>query len=108
MSSQSMRRLNSGKWVCAALALSLVTAFAQAAAPLPTQAPAGLARPYDVLRKGLEANNYLGPLLELKSKEAQYLSSERMREGYLEYVTLLHSFVGDFEETYAYEDKLLS
>jgi hypothetical protein len=92
----------------AALALSLVTAPAQAASPLPTQAPSGPARPYEVMRKGVEVNNYLGPLLELKSKEAQYLSSERMRESYLEYVTLLHSFVGDFGEAYAYEDKLLS
>lgn len=92
----------------AAIALSLVATLAQAAMPLQAQTPAGLARPYDVLKKGLAENNYLGPLIELKSHEAEYLASDRMRENYLEYMTQLYSFVGDYEEAYTYEDKLLS
>jgi hypothetical protein len=67
-----------------------------------------LARPYDVLRRGLDANNYLAPLLELRNHEAEYLASDVARESYLEYITLLYSYVGDYREAYAYEDKLLA
>lgn len=67
-----------------------------------------LPRPYDLLRKGLDNNNYLAPLLEIKAHEAGYLASEQMRESYLELMTLLHSYVGDYKEAYLYENKLLS
>jgi hypothetical protein len=67
-----------------------------------------LPKPYNILRKGLDSNNYLAPLLELKAHETQYLASEEMRENYLEFMTLLHSYVGDFNEAYSYENQLLS
>src|SRR5207253_1208387 len=69
---------------------------------------AKLTRPYDLLKKGLDGNNYLAPLLEMKAHEAEYLASEQMRESYLEYMTLLHSYVSDYKEAYSYENKLLS
>lgn len=110
MKSQSMRGLNRRRSTRATFAISLIAAavLAQGATPLAAQAEAGLPRPYDVMKKGVAENNYFGPLLELKSHEAQYLTSDREREAYLEYMTLLQSFVGDYAEAYTYEDRLLS
>jgi hypothetical protein len=67
-----------------------------------------LPQPYEVLKRGLDRNNYLAPLLELKAREEQYLASERMRASYLELMTLLHSYVGDSVGAYSYEDQLIS
>src|SRR3954467_8990940 len=66
-----------------------------------------LPRPYDVFRKGLDNNNYLASLLELKAHETQYLASDSTREAYLEYIIQLYADVGDYPEAYSYEDKLL-
>lgn len=67
-----------------------------------------LPKPYSVLRKGLDNNNYLAPLLELKEREAEYLASAQLRENYLEFMTLLNSYVSDFNEAYSYENQLLA
>ena len=80
---------------------------AQQAAPNSQQSEE-LPRPYDVLKKGLDSNNYLAPLLELKAHETQYLASESMRGAFLEFIIQLSADVGDYAEAYSYEDKLLS
>ncbi len=67
-----------------------------------------LPKPSSVLKSGLEQNNYLAPLLELRSREAQYLASKELRADYLETMTLLCSYVGEFDAAYSYEEMFLS
>lgn len=65
-------------------------------------------KPYSVLKRGLERNNYLAPLLELRSREAQYLTSKELRPEYLEEMMLLCSYVGEYRAAYSYEEMFLS
>jgi hypothetical protein len=64
--------------------------------------------PSEIIRRGLlEGNNYLGPLLELREREAEYLASARRKTNYYDYLAQLSSYVGDFEGLYASEEKFL-
>lgn len=69
---------------------------------------ADLPKPFAVYKNGLEQNNYLAPLLQLRSREAEYLASKELRADYLEYMTLLCSYVGEFDAAYSYEEMFLS
>ncbi|OLE55689.1 MAG: hypothetical protein AUG51_01780 [Acidobacteria bacterium 13_1_20CM_3_53_8] len=86
-------------------AIAQPTLAAQEASSRPND---DLPRLHTVLKKGLDENNYLAPLMELQEREAQYLSSEQMRGNYLDYMTLLNSYVSNFEAAYSYEEKFLS
>ncbi|MEZ5344756.1 MAG: hypothetical protein R2681_04280 [Pyrinomonadaceae bacterium] len=66
-----------------------------------------LPNPYRIIQKYVSENNYLTPLLELKAKENDYLSSP-MRPLYLERMTVLESFVSNYREAYKYEDMFLA
>jgi hypothetical protein len=68
---------------------------------------AELPTPRSVYRKHIDVNNYLAPILELKAREAEYLAAPEMREDYLETMTQLHAFVGDYPAAYAFEEIFL-
>jgi hypothetical protein len=94
-------------------ALAVLCAFACPPAPSTDAARApqnssALPRAAEVVRKGLESNNYLGPLLELRAREAEYLASPRLRSGYLQYMSYLTGWVGEYEESYRYEETFLA
>lgn len=56
-------------------------------------------------QKLYEGNNYLAALLELRRREAEYLASPKLRTNYLDLISTLVSYVGDFEAAYDYEEK---
>ena len=60
-----------------------------------------------IMRKGIAENNYLAPLLELKEREAEYLTSKRRKNTYLDDMARLSSYVGDYTALYEYEEKFL-
>jgi hypothetical protein len=82
------------------------SAFSKQTAELP--ADTDLPAPRLVIKTGLERNNYLAPLLELRSREAEYLASEKYRTEYLDYMTELCSYVGEYDAAYSYEEMFLS
>ena len=67
-----------------------------------------LPKPATIYRQELAENNYLAPLLQLREREAEYLADARLRESYLEYMTQLYDFVGDYPAAYAMEEKFLA
>jgi hypothetical protein len=67
-----------------------------------------LPKPATVYRQELAKNNYLAPLLQLRKRETEYLADARLRESYLEYMTQLYDFVGDYRMAYAMEEKFLA
>ena len=58
------------------------------AAPAPSQPPF----PVSILRQSVLSNNYLKPLLELRSHEQEYLGS-RFAEPYIESVVLANAYL---------------
>lgn len=64
-----------------------------------------LADPYDYYKKGLELNNYLHPIVELKRLEKQYETSE-MQSRYSDYLSNLYAYVGYYKTAYSFNDRL--
>lgn len=99
------------KFKTCAIALSLIinwlalltTAGAQNAI---NQSPDDLPNPYLLTRDNIRRNNYITPIFELKAREKEYLASEQWKTSYLERIIQLESYVGNYDEAYAYEDLL--
>ena len=70
------------------------------AAPAQSQPPF----PVPILRQSVLSNNYLKPLLELRSHEQEYLGS-RFAEPYIESVVLANAYLGEYPAAYEYEEK---
>lgn len=68
---------------CCASAISQVVASAPQDAP--SRPETDLPNPAEILKKGIEGNNYLWPLLELQRREAEYLASP-LKDVYLDYM----------------------
>jgi hypothetical protein len=71
------------------------------------QAPEGLPNPFQVVKKYVEQNNYITPIIELKAQEEKYVASPQWKSTYLEMMILLQTYVSDYEESYRYENILL-
>jgi len=65
-----------------------------------------LPNPFQFSAPFLKQNNYITPLLELKAQEAKYLASPVGKSAYLEMMTLLEGYVGNYDEAYRYENLL--
>jgi hypothetical protein len=70
------------------------------------QATGDLPNPYEIFGKYVKQNNYITPLFELKAMEDKYLASPIWKEPYLESMILLEGWVGNYDQAYAYENKL--
>ena len=65
-----------------------------------------LQNPFPFASGFLKQNNYITPLLELQAQEAKYLASPVWKSAYLEMMTLLQGYVGNYDEAYRYENIL--
>lgn len=64
-----------------------------------------LTNPFVIYQKGLEENNYLQPLIELRRNEAEYMKSEQWRGLVTDLLGYLHSFAGEYETAYPFLDR---
>src|SRR5437764_10637552 len=67
-----------------------------------------LPSPFALIHDSINANNYLGPYLELQERAAEYLASPKRQRDYYDYLATMASFVGDYEADYQYEEKFLA
>jgi hypothetical protein len=65
-----------------------------------------LQNPFQIAAGFLKKNNYITPIFELKAQEAKYLASPMLKSAYLEMMTLLEGYVGNYDEAYRYENLL--
>lgn len=80
----------------------------QAQQTVPTKQPTGeIGNPFTVYQKGLEANDYLSPLIEFQRDEAEYMKSEQWSGLLPDLLAYLYSFVGKYEAAYVFLDKKL-
>lgn len=63
-----------------------------------------LPNPHLSTKESIARNNYITPIFDLKVLEEKYLAAPRWRTSYLERIIQLESFVGNYDEVYAYED----
>ncbi len=62
--------------------------------------------PFQIVDKYVKQNNYITPIFELEAQKEKYLAAPQFREVYLEMLILLHSYVGNYKESYRYENML--
>ena len=80
----------------------------QAQQTVPTKQPtAEIGNPFTVYQRGLQANDYLSPLLEFQRDEAAYMKSEQWSGLLPDLLAHLYSFVGKYDAAYVYLDKKL-
>ncbi|HEY8559636.1 MAG TPA: hypothetical protein VIL74_04470 [Pyrinomonadaceae bacterium] len=84
------------------LALFSANSSAQTAPAKSAEPP----NPFSLAGAYLKQNNYITPLLELRAQEAKYLASPVWKGAYLEMMTLLEGYVGNYDAAYRYENLL--
>jgi hypothetical protein len=63
-----------------------------------------LPNPHLSTKENIARNNYITPIYDLKNLEEKYLAAPRWKISYLERIIQLESFVGNYEQAYAYEE----